>query len=414
MRAPGAAAPIAASIVDQAIDWSVKLNFGQADARTRAAFERWRRAAPEHELAWTRVQSLNADFNAVPQGLALDTLTALNGARRRQRRVVLKSLLLAGGVLGTGWAAREQVPWQRLTADVSTGLGERRALTLADGTRLVLNTDSAVSLRLDGAERVVVLHRGEISLDTGSDPGSLARRPFRVRTPYGVVEALGTRFVVRLDDDGARISVQEHAVALTPANLASVAAYRSEVRTYYREMIPFAIIGLIGGAAGALLLIGLGDSGFRPLVPWLLLVATLLFAFSNQIRAFVEPWSRGQHAGARIAAYALMMVVAIYGGFFGAGTGIMMLAALAILESGNFHKANATKILVAFLIQIMSAALLIAGGLVHWPQALVTIAASAVGGYYGVTLARRVPEKIIRAVVVAIGAVLTVVFFVRT
>jgi len=217
MREPGAGAPIAATIVDQAIDWSVRLNFSQPDARTRAAFERWRRAAPEHELAWTRVQSLNADFNAVPQGLALDTLTALNGARRRQRRVVLKSLLLAGGALGTGWAAREQVPWQRLVADVSTGLGERRALTLADGTRLVLNTDSAVSLLLDGAERVVVLHRGEISLDTGSDPGSPARRPFRVRTPYGVVEALGTRFVVRLDDDGARVSVQEHAVALTPA-----------------------------------------------------------------------------------------------------------------------------------------------------------------------------------------------------
>ncbi|MCG2603324.1 MAG: FecR/PupR family sigma factor regulator [Achromobacter sp.] len=83
MREPGAAAPIAATIVDQAIDWSVRLNFSQPDARTRAAFERWRRAAPEHELAWTRVQSLNADFNAVPQGLALDTLTALNGARRR-------------------------------------------------------------------------------------------------------------------------------------------------------------------------------------------------------------------------------------------------------------------------------------------------------------------------------------------
>ena len=65
---------------------------------------------------------------------------------------------------------------------------------------------------------MVVLHRGEISLNTGSDAGSPARRPFRVRTPYGMVEALGTRFVVRLDDDGARISVQEHAVALTPAD----------------------------------------------------------------------------------------------------------------------------------------------------------------------------------------------------
>ncbi|AKP89972.1 FecR domain-containing protein [Achromobacter ruhlandii] len=218
MRAPGAAAPIAASIVDQAIDWSVKLNFGQADARTRAAFERWRRAAPEHELAWTRVQSLNADFSAVPQGLALDALTTLNGTRRRHRRVVLKSLLVAGGALGTGWAMREQAPWQRLVADVSTGLGERRALTLSDGTYLVLNTDSAVSLLLDGPERVVVLHRGEISLNTGSDAGSPTRRPFRVRTPYGGIEALGTRFVVRVDDDGVRISVQEHAVALTPAD----------------------------------------------------------------------------------------------------------------------------------------------------------------------------------------------------
>lgn len=203
------------------------------------------------------------------------------------------------------------------------------------------------------------------------------------------------------------------AVALTPSNLSSVAGYRSEVRNHFREMIPFAIMALIGGGIGALLLIWIGDSGFRPLVPWLLLLATLLFAFSGQIRTFVEPWSRGQNAGARLAAYALMMAVAIYGGFFGAGTGIMMLAALAILESGNFHKANATKLVMAFLIQIMSSALLIAGGLVHWPQALVTIGASVFGGYYGVVLARRVPEKIIRAVVVAIGAVLTVIFFVR-
>lgn len=203
------------------------------------------------------------------------------------------------------------------------------------------------------------------------------------------------------------------AVALTPANLASVAAYRSEVRKYYRDMIPFAIIGLVGGTVGALLLIWIGDGGFRPLVPWLLLVATLLFAFSDRIRAFTEPFSRGEHAGARLAAYALMMVVAVYGGFFGAGIGIMMLAALSIIEGGNYHKANSTKILVAFLIQVVSAALLIAGGLVHWPQAIVTMLAATAGGYLGVGLARRLPEKVIRAVVVAIGAGLTVVFFVK-
>ena len=82
------------------------------------------------------------------------------------------------------------------------------------------------------------------------------------------------------------------AVALTPANLASVAAYRSEVRSHFREMMPFAIIGLIGGGVGALLLIWLGDGGFRPLVPWLLLAATMIFGFSNRIRAFVTPFSR--------------------------------------------------------------------------------------------------------------------------
>ena len=204
------------------------------------------------------------------------------------------------------------------------------------------------------------------------------------------------------------------AVALTPSNLASVVAYRNEVRMHFREMIPFSIIGLIGGGVGALLLIWLGDVGFRPLVPWLLLVATMMFAFSRQIRLFVTRWSGGQHTVAKLVAYLVMMIVAIYGGFFGAGIGIMMLAALSIIASGDYHKANSTKIVVAFLIQVVSAALLIAGGLVHWPQALVTIAASSLGGYYGVGFARIVPEKIIRAVVVAIGAGLTVVFFLRT
>lgn len=203
------------------------------------------------------------------------------------------------------------------------------------------------------------------------------------------------------------------AVALTPSNLSSAVGYRAEIRAHFREMIPFAIFALIGGGLGALLLIWLGDGGFRPLVPWLLLVATLMFAFSAQIRQLVAPWSQGQHTVARTVAYAVMGVVSVYGGFFGAGVGIMMLAALAIVAGGDYHKANAIKLLMAFLIQIVSSALLIAGGLVHWPQALVTIAASALGGYYGVAIARRVPEKIIRAVVVAIGAVLTVVFFVK-
>lgn len=203
------------------------------------------------------------------------------------------------------------------------------------------------------------------------------------------------------------------AVAVTPSNFASAVGYRAEMRTYWREMIPFAIIGLVGGGLGAGLLIWLGDLGFRPLVPWLLLLATLMFAFSDQIRAFVDPWSRHAESGARTAAYAFMVVVAIYGGFFGAGIGIIMLAALSILEGGDYHKANAMKLGIAFLIQVVSSAVLIAGGLVHWPHALVTMVAASIGGYLGVGWAKKAPTKIVRALVVAVGAALTLVFFVR-
>lgn len=203
------------------------------------------------------------------------------------------------------------------------------------------------------------------------------------------------------------------AVALTPANIASVTAYRAEFRLYWREIVPFSIIGAIGGIVGAVLLVRLGDVGFRPLVPWLLLVATVLFALSGRLRQFIAPFVESRSPAARATAYGLMSIVSVYGGFFGAGMGIMMLAAMAVIEGGNYHKANTIKNMVSFFAQGAAIILLIAGGLVHWPQAIVTMVASIVGGYLGVGVARRVPEKIIRAAVVSVGAVLTVIFFIR-
>lgn len=203
------------------------------------------------------------------------------------------------------------------------------------------------------------------------------------------------------------------AVALTPANIASVTAYRKEFRLYWREIVPFSVIGAIGGIVGAVLLVRLGDIGFRPLVPWLLLVATVLFALSGRLRQFIAPFVESRSPAARATAYGLMAIVSVYGGFFGAGMGIMMLAAMAVIEGGNFHKANTIKNMVSFFAQGAAIILLIAGGLVHWPQAIVTMVASIVGGYLGVGVARRVPETIIRAAVVSVGAVLTVIFFMR-
>lgn len=203
------------------------------------------------------------------------------------------------------------------------------------------------------------------------------------------------------------------ALALTPANIASVAAYRTELRQYPREALIFACLGAAGGIAGALLLMWLGDVGFRPFVPWLLLFATCLFAISGKLRAIIAPLVASRSMGIRFTAYALVGVLSIYGGFFGAGMGIMLLAAMAVIEAGNYHKANSIKNVVAMMIQFVAIVLFILGGLVSWPHGLVTMTASVVGGYLGVDVARRVPERYVRTAVVTIGAALTVIFFLR-
>jgi uncharacterized protein len=203
------------------------------------------------------------------------------------------------------------------------------------------------------------------------------------------------------------------AVGFVPGSFATAAAYWDETRKRIREMLPFVLVGIAGGVAGALLLIGIGDEGFRPTVPWLLASATLIFAFSGQIKSWTARFTKEGSRHAKTIAYVLMGIAAIYGGFFGAGLGIMVLATLAVIEEGDFHRANATKNILCMLAQATAVVLFVWSGLVHWPQALVTIAGAIFGGYFGIVIARRVPEAWVRAVVVAVGAVLSVVFFLR-
>jgi uncharacterized membrane protein YfcA len=203
------------------------------------------------------------------------------------------------------------------------------------------------------------------------------------------------------------------AVALTPANLAGVAGYRDEVRRYAREIMPIVLISLVGAALGAWILLAIGDAGFRPTVPWLLLFATTLFACAPWLNRLAAPFAAAGGTASRVVAWLLITLVAIYCGFFGAGAGIMLLAAFAIIDGGDFHKSNAIKNVVAFLGQVVSSAMLIAGGLVHWRHAAVVMLASVAGTYVGVRVARRMPLQVIRTGVVAVGAALTAVFFVR-
>ncbi|QIE90776.1 FecR family protein [Pseudomonas nitroreducens] len=201
-------------MVKQAIQWTLRLN-GNADAELRNACEHWRQANPEHETAWLRVQALNSElaagYQAVPGArVALETLES--STQRLQRRQALKLLSTFAVGASALWLAREVTPWQRWMADFSTTVGERQRFTLADGSVLQLNTDSAVNVRFDTNQRLLLLERGEILLSTAKD----ASRPLRVSNRDGLFEALGTRFVLRQDERTTRLSVEEGSVAIAP------------------------------------------------------------------------------------------------------------------------------------------------------------------------------------------------------
>ncbi len=154
-----------------------------------------------------------------------------SGLQRRQALKLL-SLLVAGGAVA--WVGRDSLPWQRLSADYSTATGERRSIELVDGTRLQLNTDSAVDVRYDAGQRLILLARGEIFLASGADTQSPTHRPLRVRTAQGLFEALGTRFNVRLQDAATCLSVSEGSVRIDAFGARPLQAPVAEAGQSYR------------------------------------------------------------------------------------------------------------------------------------------------------------------------------------
>lgn len=207
------------------------------------------------------------------------------------------------------------------------------------------------------------------------------------------------------------------AVAVTPANLASAWAYRAELAANLRRFAALGAVSLVGGVLGAWILTQTGNTAFRRLVPWLLLFATLLFMASPRIVAMAKAIGRQEGAHPSTQAWAMglafQFLVATYGGFFGAGMGIVMLAAMAITEGDDFHLINAAKHLCSTLIQLVAVVVFVANDLVSWPETAVVGAASVVGGYLGVVFGRKLPAPVIRWLVIAVGAGLTAYFFIR-
>lgn len=208
-------------LLEEAADWVVTLHFEAAGDAQWLAFERWRGQSEAHRAAWSRAEQVFGTFDAVPGEVgrqALRQLDGLKGMSRRRAVRLLGTLLVAGPA---GWLAARHAPWDGWMADASTGTGERKSLTLGDGSRVVLNTASALDIRFDPNERRLHLRNGEVLITTHAD--SMApRRPFFVDVAQGRVEALGTRFSVRQLGEQCQMAVFEQRVEIRPQSGARV------------------------------------------------------------------------------------------------------------------------------------------------------------------------------------------------
>jgi uncharacterized membrane protein YfcA len=203
------------------------------------------------------------------------------------------------------------------------------------------------------------------------------------------------------------------AMAMWPGSLASAVAYRREIAAHRRWLGLFLAASLLGGLLGGLLLVSTSDTRFMRLLPWLMLVAATTFTFGNRVLRAVPAGGRAARAASHPAwGLGLQLLIAIYGGYFGGGMGIMMLATMAMAGMTDIHQMNGLKVLLAVAINGIALVGFMAHGLIAWTPGLVMVAGGMVGGYLGATTARRIDQRYVRAAVIVIAWTLTIYFFV--
>ena len=199
-------------------------------------------------------------------------------------------------------------------------------------------------------------------------------------------------------------------VALWPGSLGAMIGFRRELGDSRHLMLLLGAPSVAGGLIGALLLLMTPSRLFASIVPFLILFATILFAVGEPITRRLSRSAESESHTERvpgprwsIGAVVFQFIVAIYGGYFGAGMGILMLAALALMGLTDIHQMNGLKNFFAVCINVVAAAYFIAAGRVEWPYALVMVVGAIVGGYGGAGLARRLGRRFVRGAVIAIG-----------
>jgi len=206
-----------------------------------------------------------------------------------------------------------------------------------------------------------------------------------------------------------------NAVALWVGVTASSGAYRKHLDISRRVMIPLTITSVIGGIVGAFLLLRTPAHTFLEILPWLMLGATLLFVFGGRLARGSKSGLAHDASRSAIAVAALFeLVVAVYGGYFGGGVGIVNLAMLAALGMTDIHAMNALKVVLGGIINGIAVVTFTVAGAVAWKPGFIMIAGAIVGGYFGAHYAQKLPQSWIRAFVIAVGTGMTIYFFWKT
>ena len=209
-------------------------------------------------------------------------------------------------------------------------------------------------------------------------------------------------------------------VAIWPGQLTSVAAYRNDVRKNLPAAMMMGLASLLGGTAGAVVLLNTPQTTFLHLVPWLLLGAASIFAVSGPVSRWLERLKRARHKHAeamqtrsprRLPLFLATIAVSFYVGYFGAGAGFLFMTLLALFGYEDIHAINALKVVANLLANGIAFIIFIADGQVVWRYCLAAMIAAAIGGYASASLAERVPQPVLRGLVVVIGLGMAAWFF---
>ena len=203
-------------------------------------------------------------------------------------------------------------------------------------------------------------------------------------------------------------------IALVPGYLGGTYAQLNDIKSQRKRLLILAPLCIVGGIAGGILLLKTGEKNFREIIPYLILFATILLAIQPLIKGWLDKNHRiKRHHKNLLAGMFIIFPAALYGGYFGAGVSVIIIAALALVYDDSIIKLNALKQMMSFIINCSTAIFFLFSKHVNWPVAAVMAVGAVAGGYLGGKIAGKMNPAILRWVIISIGLIVSVIYFLQ-